>query len=305
MADRQHYVTHPILGTKTWREISDAAYALRDTGRRLCTWCHGDIPKGKQTRCGALACTQAMLFAQDPGHGRSEAFRLAEGKCEICKEPAVEVDHIIPVCLGGTGDQENLRALCKSCHLEETNRLRKEKDRFIAGWTERPGKRCNPWPREESPVKVVEIPRLCRVIISGSRPPLELRGHESRELLRQWYCRHLPVICEAIYDSGFKVEEVVNGCADGGDGFGEMYADAYDIPMKKFPANWSVLGRKAGIVRNVQMADYGDALITFWDGKSKGTAHMISEMERRGKPIHICRLDQVHVPDYTESLVTA
>ena len=30
-----------------------------------------------------------------------------------------------------------------------------------------------------------------------------------------------------------------------------------------------------------EMAAYGDALIAFWDGKSKGTLHMITEAERR------------------------
>ena len=32
------------------------------------------------------------------------------------------------------------------------------------------------------------------------------------------------------------------------------------------------------------MAEHADALIAFWDGKSKGTAHMIQTMAKKKKP---------------------
>ena len=32
------------------------------------------------------------------------------------------------------------------------------------------------------------------------------------------------------------------------------------------------------------MGEEADALIAFWDGKSKGTAHMIKTMKRNNKP---------------------
>lgn len=56
---------------------------------------------------------------------------------------------------------------------------------------------------------------------------------------------------------------------------GEFWALHHDIPVKKFPADWGGLGKRAGYLRNEQMADYADALIAVWDGKSKGTKHMI------------------------------
>lgn len=56
------------------------------------------------------------------------------------------------------------------------------------------------------------------------------------------------------------------------------------------PADWDRLGKKAGMVRNAQMADYADAAIVFWDGKSNGTANMISNMKMRDKPCHVIRL---------------
>ncbi len=74
----------------------------------------------------------------------------------------------------------------------------------------------------------------------------------------------------------YEVEEIVSGTARGADTLGEQFAKEYNIPVKKFPANWDLYGKSAGYRRNVEMADYADALIAFWDGKSKGTGHMIN-----------------------------
>lgn len=49
------------------------------------------------------------------------------------------------------------------------------------------------------------------------------------------------------------------------------------------------LGKSAGIVRNIQMRDYADALICFWDGKSTGTAHMIKAAESKQMKIRIIK----------------
>jgi hypothetical protein len=64
------------------------------------------------------------------------------------------------------------------------------------------------------------------------------------------------------------------------------------IPLKLFPAEWITYGMKAGPIRNHGMAQYADALIAIWDGKSKGTGNMIACARRRGLKIHIERTDQ-------------
>lgn len=81
--------------------------------------------------------------------------------------------------------------------------------------------------------------------------------------------------------------EVVSGGAHGADSIGEMWAHQHGIPVKIFPADWENQGRKAGILRNIEMGDYADYLIAFWDGKSKGTHHMISYMKRLDKPVQV------------------
>jgi hypothetical protein len=69
--------------------------------------------------------------------------------------------------------------------------------------------------------------------------------------------------------------EVVSGTAMGADQLGEKYAKECGYALKEFPADWEEFGKAAGHIRNRQMGDYADALIAFWDGKSKGTKGMI------------------------------
>ena len=69
--------------------------------------------------------------------------------------------------------------------------------------------------------------------------------------------------------------EIVNGTCRGADKLGEQYAKEKRLKIKRFPANWNKYGKAAGPKRNQQMANYADALIAFWDGKSRGTKNMI------------------------------
>ena len=69
--------------------------------------------------------------------------------------------------------------------------------------------------------------------------------------------------------------EIVSGNARGADKLGERYAKEHNLPVKLFPANWDKYGKRAGYLRNQEMANYADMLIAFWDEKSKGTKHMI------------------------------
>ena len=74
--------------------------------------------------------------------------------------------------------------------------------------------------------------------------------------------------------------EIVSGTANGTDKLGEKYANEKEYPIKQFPADWDKYGKSAGYKRNEEMAKYADALIAFWDGKSKGTKHMIDLAKR-------------------------
>lgn len=69
--------------------------------------------------------------------------------------------------------------------------------------------------------------------------------------------------------------EIVSGTARGADTFGEEWAKKNNKQIHYFTPDWDKFSKRAGFIRNEEMAKFGDALIAFWDGESKGTKHMI------------------------------
>jgi hypothetical protein len=95
------------------------------------------------------------------------------------------------------------------------------------------------------------------------------------------------VVLQAIKNSKFDITEIVSGTAIGVDRLGEQYARQFDIPIKAKPADWGEYGNRAGMMRNSEMAIYADAAVIIWDGKSKGTKHMIDSMIKLKKPYYL------------------
>lgn len=110
-----------------------------------------------------------------------------------------------------------------------------------------------------------------------------------------------PIIDKIVKDNKIKVSEVFSGKAAGMDKLGEQWADELKIPIKPFPANWKNLkakgavvkdgpygqyNAKAGIDRNLQMAEKADAAIVIWTGGSCGSANMIDTMDKLNKPAY-------------------
>ena len=130
---REHRITHPVLGPVTWTVLKAHAAGLRKTlGRRVCSWCFTDVPKGNRTRCGNALCTVMIEEITMWRACRNRAMRRAGYRCALCGGRAEEVDHIVPVKLGGTSDASNLRPLCLPCHRSETARLAKERASYKA-----------------------------------------------------------------------------------------------------------------------------------------------------------------------------
>jgi hypothetical protein len=120
------------------------------------------------------------------------------------------------------------------------------------------------------------------------------------------------VVCQAIEESGFEITEVVSGTANGADTLGENWAEANDVPVKPFPADWKNLKVKgavirqnkygkynaaAGHLRNERMAKYGEALIALWDGVSRGTASMITLARKYELKVYIFMVDEVEATE--------
>ena len=54
---------------------------------------------------------------------------------------------------------------------------------------------------------------------------------------------------------------ILSGCASGADAIGEKYAKEKGYKVEKHPADWDTYGKKAGPMRNRQMAENCDYVI--------------------------------------------
>ncbi len=75
---------------------------------------------------------------------------------------------------------------------------------------------------------------------------------------------------------------IISGTANGADKLGERFAKEHGYTVEQYPAQWDKYGKSAGYKRNEQMAKLADASICFWDGKSRGTKHMIDLSKKHG-----------------------
>lgn len=68
---------------------------------------------------------------------------------------------------------------------------------------------------------------------------------------------------------------VISGHARGIDKIGEEWGEFYGLPIERYPAYWDLHGKKAGFLRNREMANVAEAAVLFWDGESRGTRSML------------------------------
>lgn len=98
-----------------------------------------------------------------------------------------------------------------------------------------------------------------RIVVAGSR------NFNDYEYLRS-------KLDQIIWKEG---DTIISGGANGADKLGERYAREHNIKLEVYPANWDQYGKRAGYMRNKQMAEVCTHGVVFWDGESKGSAHMI------------------------------
>ena len=118
-----------------------------------------------------------------------------------------------------------------------------------------------------------------RVIIAGGR---DFQDYD-----------RLQAACDKILTN--KIPEgitVISGTARGADSLGERYAQERGFNLIQMPAEWDLYGKSAGYKRNEAMAKTagtGGGLIAFWNGKSRGTGHMIDLARQYGLAVRIVR----------------
>lgn len=86
------------------------------------------------------------------------------------------------------------------------------------------------------------------------------------------------------------VTEIISGGATGIDTCAREFARARGLKFTEFLPNYKKYGRGAPLKRNLQIIDYADAVIAFWDGKSRGTKYVIDQCKGRNKRITVYKV---------------
>lgn len=84
-----------------------------------------------------------------------------------------------------------------------------------------------------------------------------------------------------------EVTEIVSGGAKGIDTCAREYANANGIKLTEFLPEYDKYGRSAPLKRNLQIIDYADLVVAFWDGQSRGTKYVIDNCKKRNKKVRV------------------
>lgn len=88
------------------------------------------------------------------------------------------------------------------------------------------------------------------------------------------------------------VTEIVSGGAKGIDQCAEAFARERGVRLTEFKPNYARYGRGAPLKRNLEIVDYADLVLIFWDGVSRGSRFVAEACERVGKPFRVVRMDR-------------
>lgn len=89
--------------------------------------------------------------------------------------------------------------------------------------------------------------------------------------------------------SGLGISTIIEGGARGADRMARRYGEESGIPVRTFPAQWDVYGKRAGPIRNAQMLSEGcpEQVVAFRGPNSRGTQNMIDQATKAGVPVHV------------------
>lgn len=84
--------------------------------------CPGHAPSPWAGAEARKAARRAELSDRQWRALRVEVLKRDGWKCDLCGDPATEVDHIVPFTEGGRSTPSNLRAICRPCHASKSAR---------------------------------------------------------------------------------------------------------------------------------------------------------------------------------------
>ena len=77
------------------------------------------------------------------------------------------------------------------------------------------------------------------------------------------------------------ITEIISGGAKGVDTCAKKYALEKNIKFKEFIPQYDHYKKYAPLKRNIDIIEYSDKILIFWDGKSRGTKFVIEECKKR------------------------
>ncbi|MBP3914464.1 SLOG family protein [Clostridium sp.] len=116
-----------------------------------------------------------------------------------------------------------------------------------------------------------------KIIISGSKL------FDDYKLFSNKFIKILKDIESDVADKkiGLSDIEIFTGCSKGTDKLARQFAENNNIQLKVFHAEWNILGKAAGDVRNEKMISHAinsndnSVLVVFWDGMCKDSEKFI------------------------------
>lgn len=80
---------------------------------------------------------------------------------------------------------------------------------------------------------------------------------------------------------------IVSGGARGVDTWAEQAADDFGFDKRIHKAFWDQDGKSAGFRRNVRVAHDCDRMVAFWNGRSRGTRHVMQKARDVQKDVEV------------------
>jgi hypothetical protein len=103
------------------------------------------------------------------------------------------------------------------------------------------------------------------------------------------FCDRLEKALKAFGVSNFVI--VSGNARSGADAMAIQWAKENSVRWIPFTADWDSLGKRAGFVRNADMAEVATHLIVFWDFCSNGTKHMLDLGLNKGIPTLVFKVE--------------
>ena len=81
--------------------------------------------------------------------------------------------------------------------------------------------------------------------------------------------------------------EIVSGGAKGIDTCAKKFALENNLKLTEFLPKYELFKKAAPLKRNIEIIEYADIVLAFWDGKSRGTKFVIDHCKKMNIPCKV------------------